>query len=175
MQLAEDEVRQFVEDIKNIREEFKRSIGKQDKKLNQSERTQMSVNPKEIKKNVKLIKGFIAKAREELLDLAEKLENMESARYQHYIYRKVINPTTGEYEIEYLDETHINDPDVEVIDVTFDELSQILQNTIGFYESIIKDLNLAVTNPKFAIDYGIDVRDELLSELEGIQNNPSLA
>ena len=175
MQLAEDEVRQFVEDIKNIREEFKRSIGKQDKKLNQSERTQMSVNPKELKKNVKLIKGFIAKAREELLDLAEKLENMESARYQHYIYRKVINPATGEYEIEYLDETHINDPDVEVVDVTFDELSQILQNTIGFYESIIKDLNLAITNPKFAIDYGIDVRDELLSELEGIQNNPSLA
>lgn len=175
MQLAEDEVRQFVEDIKNIREEFKRSIGKQDKKLNQSERTQMSVNPKEIKKNVKLIKGFIAKAREELLDLAEKLENMESARYQHYIYRKVINPATGEYEIEYLDETHINDPDVEVVDVTFDELSQILQNTIGFYESIIKDLNSAITNPKFAIDYGIDVRDELLSELEGIQNNPSLA
>lgn len=175
MQLAEDEVRQFVEDIKNIREEFKRSIGKQDKKLNQSERTQMSVNPKELKKNVKLIKGFIEKAREELLDLAEKLENMESARYQHYIYRKVINPATGEYEIEYLDETHINDPDVEVVDVTFDELSQILQNTIGFYQSIIKDLNLAITNPKFAIDYGIDVRDELLSELEGIQNNPSLA
>ena len=48
---------------------------------------------------------------------------MESARYQHYIYRKVINPATGEYEIEYLDETHINDPDVEVVDVTFDELS----------------------------------------------------
>ena len=97
MQLAEDEVRQFVEDIKNIREEFKRSIGKQDKKLNQSERTQMSVNPKELKKNVKLIKGFIEKAREELLDLAKKLENMESARYQHYIYRKVVNPATGEY------------------------------------------------------------------------------
>lgn len=174
MQLAEDEVRQFVEDIKQIREDFKRSIGKQGKTLNQQERTQASINQKELSKNIKLIRGFIDKARNELLDLAKKIENIESTNFQQYVYRRVPNPTTGEYEIEYLDASHIGEPDVEVAEVTFEELSQILQNTIGFYESVIKDLNLAITSQQFAIDYGIDVRDELISELYGIQNAATL-
>lgn len=167
MQIAEDRVRKFVEDIKEYRNNFLSNAGITGKPTSRQRRNSAQT-PEEIHANVELIRGFIEQARNELYDIAERFKSMESARWGYYVTKEVVDPISGESTIEYLDASHINDPDVSVVQVDFKELNDINQNILGFYDKTIKDLYQAVRSVQFKNMYGEDVQAEFLSELTSV-------
>jgi hypothetical protein len=114
----------------------------------------MSLTDDELNRNVKLIKSFIKTAREELIDLYDRLSAAETTNYSFYVIKKQIDPVSGNEIIDYLDSSHVNDPDVEIKTIDWNELQDILQNTIGFYINTISKLHRAVGSHDFRIHYG---------------------
>lgn len=169
MQLQEDEARKFTEDIQNYREQYKQQLGKN--RLSAKEKYDMSHTSQEINRNKKMMLQFVENAKQQLFDLSEKLVSMESSGYSYFITREVTNPSTGESYVEYLDSSHINDADVQVQQVTFDELQDIRQNTIGFYKNVFAELKNAVSSAEFKNTYGRDFKDEMQQALYGTSLN----
>jgi hypothetical protein len=97
----------------------------------------MSHTPEEISRNIELIRDFIETAQIELDDILRKLKASADSKYTLSIKREIVNPSTGEVEIEYLDSSHMGDPDVTIEEITFDELTSMYQNVIGFYGSAL--------------------------------------
>ena len=168
MQIAEDRVRKFVDDINQYRQNYLSSINATTptrKQKKDSVYTQEELNA-----NIELIRGFLRQANDELHDVAEKFTSMESAQYAHYISKEIVDPVTGDTSVEYLDTSHINDPDVTVTEVDFKELSEINQNILGFYDATIKNLYNAIRSVEFKNTYGVDVQQELLSEITSVNS-----
>ena len=112
--------------------------------------------------NVELIRGFVEQARNELYDISGKFRSMSENRWAAYVSKEIVDPVTGEVTVEYLDPSHISDPDVQVTQIEFKELNDIKQNVLGFYDKTIKDLYAAVRSVEFKNLYGADVQLELL-------------
>lgn len=166
MQTQEDIVKQFIQDIKDYRDKWLNNAGLSGKKrLRKKERFDMSHTPEEISRNIELIRDFIETAQVELDDILRKLKASADSKYTLSIKREIVNPSTGEVETEYLDKSHISDTDVTVEEITFDELTSMYQNVIGFYGSALQELHDAVTDEEFADVYGEDVKNELLNAL----------
>ena len=166
MQTQEDLVKQFIQDIKDYRDRWLASSGLSGKrKLRKKERFDMSHTPEEISRNIELIRDFIETAQIELDDILRKLKASADSKYTLSIKREIVNPSTGEVETEYLDNSHMGDPDVTVEEITFEELTSMYQNVIGFYGSALEQLHEAVTDEEFADVYGQDIKDELLNAL----------
>lgn len=166
MQTQEDLVKQFIQDIKDYRDKWLTSAGLSGKRrLKKKERFDMSHTPEEISRNIELIRDFIETAQIELDDILRKLKASADSKYTLSIKREIVNPSTGEVEIEYLDNSHMGDPDVTVEEITFDELTSMYQNVIGFYGSALQELHEAVTDEEFSSVYGQDIKDELLNAL----------
>lgn len=167
MQIAEDKVRKFVDDINEYRNNFLKSIGVTGKPTSR-QRQKSAHTTEELNANVELIRGFLEQAKQELQDIGERFESMESARWGYYVTKEVVDPVSGDAAVEYLDASHINDPDVNVVQVDFKELNDISQNILGFYEKTIKDLYQVVRSVQFKNTYGEDVQAEFLSQLTSI-------
>jgi len=146
MQIAEDRVRKFVEDINEYRKNYLSSLGLTRRPTSKQRRDSV-YTPEELNANLELIRGFVSQARDELYDIAERFTSMESAKWAYYITKEVVNPITGDTTTEYLDASHINDPDVTITQIDFKELSDINQNILGFYDKTIKSLYDAVRSP----------------------------
>ena len=167
MQIAEDRVRKFVEDINEYRKNFLSSIGVT-KKPTTKQRKDSVYTTEELNANVELIRGFVEQARNELYDISGKFRSMSENRWAAYVSKEIVDPVTGEVTVEYLDPSHISDPDVQVTQIEFKELNDIKQNVLGFYDKTIKDLYAAVRSVEFKNLYGADVQLELLQELTSV-------
>lgn len=166
MQTQEDMVKQFIQDIKEYRDRWLEAAGLSGKRrLRKKERFDMSHTPEEINRNVELIRDFIETAQIELDDILRKLKASSDSKYTLSIKREIVNPSTGEVETEYLDSSHMSDPDVTVEEITFEELTSMYQNVIGFYGSALQQLYEAVTDEEFADVYGNDIKNEMLNAL----------
>ena len=168
MQLAEDKVRKFANDIAEYRKNYLQQRGIT--KPNFAQKRSSSETPEEINANLNIIYNFLDSARDDLVDLAKKLEASERSRFMSYLKRELVNPNTGDVTVEYLDISHLNDPDVELVDVTFNELCEIQQNTLGFYKNSLYQLELAVKDPRFAALYGTQAQEDILSNINEIYN-----
>ena len=166
MQTQEDMVKQFIQDIKEYRDRWLEAAGLSGKRrLRKKERFDMSHTTEEINRNVELIRDFIETAQIELDDILRKLKASSDSKYTLSIKREIVNPSTGEVETEYLDSSHMSDPDVTVEEITFEELTSMYQNVIGFYGSALQQLYEAVTDEEFADVYGNDIKNEILNAL----------
>jgi len=74
---------------------------------------------------LQLIRGFVEQAENELNDVAERFASMESTRWAYYITREVVDPVSGDVATEYLDASHVSDPDVTITEIDFKELNDI--------------------------------------------------
>lgn len=169
MQIAEDTVRKFVDDINEYRKNFLSSLGIT-KRPTSKQRKDSTYTPQELNANVELIRGFIEQARNELYDVSERFTSMESAKWAYYVSKEVIDPVTGESTREYLDASQIGQPGVTVTQVDFNELNDINQNVLGFYSKTIKELYDAVRSVDFKNTYGESVQQELLDQLSSINS-----
>jgi hypothetical protein len=167
MQIAEDRVRKFVEDINEYRKNYLASLGLTRRPTSKQRRDSV-YTPEELNENLELIRGFISSARDELYDISERFKSAESARWAYYVTKEVVNPITGDVTTEYLDSSHVSDPDVNVTEIDFKELSDINQNILGFYDKTVKSLYDAVRSPQFKNLYGEDAQEELLAELTSV-------
>lgn len=163
MQIAENEVRQFVEDINEYRQNY--LSGRGIRKPNRKQKKLSAYTDEEKQANIKLITNFIQQAKQELEDLAYKFAAARSSQYKYYISKEIVDPQTGDVSVEYLDASHLNDPDVTVTDIDFEELSSLQQNVIGFYERVIKQLDTVIQSVEFENEYGKDVREQLLDAI----------
>lgn len=168
MQISENEVRQFADEVEEYRKQYMSKKGSS--KLSNAEKVEMSHTPEEIKATLKLLNNFFKTARYELIDLQRKLNSAKSTGYQYYIVRRSINPETKEEVIEYLDRSQENEPGVEIKVIDWNELQDILQNTIGFYINTISRLQSAIRHPSFGIYYGEQTQNKLLSEITGVRD-----
>jgi hypothetical protein len=168
MQIAEDRVRKFVDDINQYRQNYLASINAA--KPTRKQKKDSVYTQEELNANVELIRGFLRQANDELHDVAEKFTSMESAQYAYYISKEIVDPVTGDTSVEYLDASHINDPDVTVTEVDFKELSEINQNVLGFYDATIKNLYNAIRSVEFKNMYGAAVQQELLSQITAVNS-----
>lgn len=168
MQLAEDEVRKFVNEIALQRNRYKATLNKS--RLSASDKRNMSHTPEELKLNIKLIKSFAEKSYDDIEELINILYNSELGKYKRLCYIEHINPNTGETQIEYLDISHENDPNVQIKEITLKDLQEYKANTIDFYRNVVAKLNRALADPYFELYYGKDVREQLLDILKGTQS-----
>lgn len=167
MQIAEDRVRKFVDDINEYRKNYLSSLGLTRRPTSKQRRDSV-YTLEELNANLELIRGFVSQAKDELYDIAERFTSMESAKWAYYISKEVVNPVTGETTTEYLDASHVGDPDVTITEIDFKELSDINQNILGFYDKTIKSLYDAIRSPQFKNLYGEDAQQELLAELTSV-------
>lgn len=175
MQIAEDTVKKFAQDIKEFRENFISSKNPSGKRVSPKLKVQSAYTQEEINANVGLIRSFIQQAKEDLFDVSEKFKSMESTQYSQLISIEINDPNSNSSATQYLDKSHVNDENVTVTEVDFAELNNIGQNTIGFYKRTIGQLLNAVKTPEFKNIYGEDIQAELLNELsdsysQGSQN-----
>lgn len=173
MQLAEDEVRQFMDKISKQREQYRKTLNK--KYLSRSDKEKMSHTEEELNANIILIKNFIDRAYQEIEQMGSLLQSAESNMYKQLMYIEHKNPFTGETEIEYIDSDRLNDPNfdksnLQIQQVTFKELQEYRQNTIEYYRNVINKLNKALCDPSFIIYYGQDVQQQLLDAIKGTQS-----
>lgn len=168
MQLAEDKVRKFVSDIAEYRKNYLQQQGIT--KPTFSQKRSSSETQEEIQANLSIISSFLDSARDDLIDLANKFEAAERSRFMSYVKKEIVNPNTGDVTVEYLDISHLNDPDTELVEVTFNELCEIQQNTLGFYKTSLYQLEQAVRDPRFAALYGISAQEDILSKINEIYN-----
>lgn len=169
MQLAEDEVREYVDKVNKYREQFAKSLNKTVDKLSRDERDQLVANQDEIDANVKLIRNFIKRARTELLDLVNKLQSIQSNHYMYYLRSEEIDPQTNQTVFNYWTEDHKGEPGVEEVPLDFKEIAQIMENIIGFYFGTIKQLASAVSSVQFKYIYGQDIYEEFAKEFMSLQ------
>lgn len=173
MSIDEADVRHFAEKIAEYRKQVIDTRGWNRDNLTNSQEVEMSHSLKERKENIKLIRDFIYTARMQLMDLYEKLQSLETTRYSQYFVRNVVNEKTGEEESEYLtlDEynalTQDEKDEVDIVNIDFKELQEIKQNTIGFYQNTISQLQEALSSFDAVNYYNKDDIDELYEELSG--------
>lgn len=168
MQLAEEEVRKFVEEINQQREQYKRDLGKN--KLSYSDKRDMSHTSEELKLNIKLIQNFAERAYDEIEELVNILKASELGKYKRLLYKEHVNPNTGETQIEYLDISHEGEEGVQEKELTFKELQEYKQNTLEFYRNVIAKLNKALVDPSFELYYGSEIKNNILDILKGTQS-----
>nr|DAI05348.1 MAG TPA: hypothetical protein [Crassvirales sp.] len=94
MQLAEEEVRKFVDEIHTQREQYRLGLNKS--KLTYKDKQDMSHTSKELDLNIKLITRFTERAYEEIEELVNILRSSEKGKYKRLCYREHVNPNTGE-------------------------------------------------------------------------------
>lgn len=168
MQLAEEEVRKFVEGIRVQREAFVKDLNK--KRLSYQDKRDMSHTGGEIDLNVKLITRFAERAFDEIEEMINILRAAELGKYKQLCYREIVNPNTGETRIQYLDISEQGKEGVQDKEITFKDLQEYKQNTIEFYRNVISKLNRALSDPTFELYYGKEVKQHLLDMLKGTQS-----
>lgn len=163
MQLQEQSVKQFVDDINEYREAERVRLGMSEREaFKHSER--LTETEEERKANLKLIEDFLETAMIELAEVASKLVSAEKNQFAAYAYRE-ISSGSGDTSVEYLNERIqdlLGDDTVVKEELTFDELVQMYQNIIGFYERALTDLQASVQSGSFRKEYGEDTQQRLL-------------
>lgn len=168
MQLAEEEVRKFVDEIHTQREQYRLGLNKS--KLTYKDKQDMSHTSKELDLNIKLITRFTERAYEEIEELVNILRSSEKGKYKRLCYREHVNPNTGEVQIEYLSIDEEGKDGVQDKEITFKDLQEYKQNTLEFYRNVIAKLNKALVDPSFELYYGKEVKDKLIDILKGTQS-----